>query len=133
MDFIINQFKIRLKPEYELERDGILRAFGVKERYIKHNCRDYLIRWKDKAMKAKNREIHDKLYKTLVETIFKKYRMRVLSKRFHQWRQRPKIDLEALFNKYKLMSKILNKIARDAILPHEEEFMKKITKVKAKK
>ena len=124
---------IKEKTEYELERDGILRAFGVKERYIKHNWRDYLIRWKDKAMKAKNREIHDKLYKTLVETIFKKYRMRVLSKRFHQWRQRPKIDLEALFNKYKLMSKILNKIARDAILPHEEEFMKKITKVKAKR
>ena len=124
---------IKEKTEYELERDGILRAFGVKERYIKHNWRDYLIRWKDKALKAKNREIHDKLYKTLVETIFKKYRIRVLSKRFHQWRQRPKIDLEALFNKYKLMSKILNKLGRDAIYPAEQEFMKRITKVKAKR
>ena len=35
---------LKEKTEYELERDGILRAFGVKERYIKHNWRDYLIR-----------------------------------------------------------------------------------------
>ena len=111
------------KIDYENEKDGILRMLGVKSRYIKNHWREYLYKWRTQAQKLKDKEIQNKLYKSLLNTQLNKRRNRILSNRFNQWRKTPKVDMEAIFDRYRRMNDMIKKTVDYVLKPTKKDFL----------
>ena len=119
---------LAIKTDYENEKEGILRMLGVKARYIKNHWRDYLFKWRQQAQKMKDREIQNALYKSLLTTVLKKRKYRILSNRFAQWKKQPKLDLDALFDRYKAMNDMIRRTWNYVLKPDKQKFLAGVKK-----
>ena len=117
--------------KYDNNNKGIHKIYQLKQRYLNRKLRDYLQKWKNQSIKANAKEKYDKLYKALLLGLHNKLKTRILQKRFNQWRQRPKIDINGIYNKNKLLVNILENISKQLIKPDKEYFLKNLNKTKA--
>ncbi|MGL4948360.1 MAG: hypothetical protein ACRC42_03155, partial [Mycoplasma sp.] len=118
----------RKKIVYESEKEGIMRMLGIKSRNIKYHWREYFYKWRSQIQKSKDKEIQNDLYKTLLNTMFNKRKNRILFNRFNQWRKTPKIDLEALFDRYKKMNDMVKRTVNHVNKPTKKDFFERLKK-----
>ena len=119
---------LKEKEDSNALQDNIMRLLGVKSRYIKYHWRDYLMKWRNQAQKMKDAEVKNRLYLSLLDTMFKKRKNRILSNRFSHWRKVPQINMADIFERFKSMIDITRKLVRKSLVPHKQEFMEKLKK-----
>jgi hypothetical protein len=103
---------------------------GLKGRFIKLQLKDYVNKWRSRARQTKDKDLHNKLYKSLLNTTLNKLKYRLLANRFNQWRKKPDLDLDALFNKFKRFSNAVKDYAHSQLKPTKKEFIEKLNKTK---
>ena len=119
---------IKEKEDSNNLQDSIMRLLGVKSRYIKYHWRDYLLKWKQQAQKTKDNEIKNKLYLSLLDTMFTKRKHRILSNRFNHWRKAPKVNMAEVFERFRSMITCVNKIVDKNLLPRKRDFLNNLKK-----
>ena len=78
--------------------------FVIKRRKIRDKLRTYLNKWKENTIKIDNKNKRNDIYSTLLSNLIKNIEKRILYKRFTQWRQRPKIDINYEMSKVRNMT-----------------------------
>ena len=121
---------IKLKFKFNEKTKGINKMIQLKKKYLNSILRNYLQKWKNKSIKVEARNKYDKLYKALLLVIHNKLKNRILQKRFNKWRQRPKIDINDIYDKNKLLANLLELFIKKIIKKDKEIFMKKLRKTK---
>ena len=111
----------------------IYKMIKIREKYLNRILRNNFQKWKNQNIKVGARNKYDKLYKALLLVIHNKLKNRILQKRFNQWRQRPKIDINSIFDKNKLLVNLLEKFIRKIIKYDKEIFMKNLKKTKGER
>ncbi|MCQ2815840.1 MAG: hypothetical protein MJ252_01105 [archaeon] len=100
-------------------------AYKIKRRFNKDNLSKYFNKWLKNAYGLAGQTEKGKFFGRLVNTILKKTKNRILSNRFNQWRKKPDIDLEALFQRYKGLTNLVRRTVKFVIRPTKKEFFDK--------
>ena len=122
---------IKENVKLDNENRGIHKIVQLKQRYLNRKLRDNLQNWKNQTFKVGAKDKRDKLYKALLLVIHNKLKNRILQKRFNQWRQRPKINIDDIYNKNKFLVNTLEKISKKLIEPEKKKFIQNLKKTKA--
>ena len=122
---------IKENVKLDNENRGIHKIVQLKQRYLNRKLRDNIQKWKTQTFKVGAKDKRDKLYKALLLVIHNKLKNRILQKRFNQWRQRPKINIDDIYNKNKFLVNVLEKISKKLIEPDKKKFIKNLKKTKA--
>lgn len=61
---------------------------------------------------------------SLLKSMFKSRRKRILNNRFNKWRKVPKIDMKDVFDKYKQMIKFTEMAVNKSLEPSKKELLK---------
>ena len=121
---------IKQKVKVNGKNKGINKMIQIKKKYLNLLLRNYLQKWKNKDIKMEARNKYDKLYKALLLVIHNKLKKRILQKRFNQWKQRPKIDINDVYYKNKSLVNLIEKYIKKLIKNDKEKFMKNLRKTK---
>ena len=103
----------------------------MKRRNLKDNLRDYFNRWKNNTIRLNEKDYRNEIFVALVKNLIISKDRRILYKRFNQWRQRPKVDMNGEMSKIKNFEIILTKILKNNLLPEKEEFLYILSKTRA--
>ena len=87
----LNAFKEKIEEKDTHNKMASL--FVIKRRKIRDKLRTYLNKWKENTIKIDNKNKRNDIYSTLLNNLLKNIEKRILYKRFTQWRQRPKVDI----------------------------------------
>ena len=112
------------------KREGNLKMLIIKRRNLKDNLRDYFNKWRNTKIRLDEKDKRNDLYRTLLKNIISKIEKRILSKRFNQWRQRPKVDLNEEMKKIVNFTKILQKIFKNYYNDDYKTFLDKLEKTR---
>jgi len=107
--------------------------FVIKRRKIRDKLRTYLNKWKENTIKIDNKNERNNIYSTLLSNLIKNIEKRILYKRFTQWRQRPKIDINYEMSKVRNLSDVLTKIYKSNIRSDKYDFLDKLETTRAKR
>lgn len=67
---------------------------------------------------------------SLLNTMLKSRKRRILANRFNKWRKVPKIDMKDVFDKYKQMIKFTEKTVDKALEPSKKELLRNMNRRK---
>ena len=112
------------------KREGNLKMLIIKRRNLKDNLREYFDRWRNKKIRLDDKDKRNDLYRTLLKNIINKIEKRILSKRFNQWRQRPKLDVNEEMKKIFNFTKIVQKIFKNYYNDDYKTFLDKLEKTR---
>ena len=113
------------------QKEQSLKLLMMKRRNLKDNLRDYFNRWKNNTIRLNEKDYRNEIFATLVRNLINSKDRRILYKRFNQWRQRPKVDINGEMSKIKNFEIILTKILKNNLQPEKEEFLDKLSKTRA--
>ena len=107
--------------------------FVIKRRKIRDKLRQYLNKWKENTIKIDDKNKRNDVYSTLLNNILKNIEKRLLYKRFTQWRQRPKIDINYEMSKVRNFTELLTKIYKNNIRSEKYDFFDKLETTRAER
>ena len=119
------------KCEQKDEHNKIATLFVIKRRKIRESLRTCINRWQQKTIRIDNKKKRNTIYNTLLKNLLKNIEKRILYKRFNQWRQRPKIDINNEMSKVKNFTDILSNIFKNNIRSEKYDFLDKLETTRA--
>ena len=66
---------------------------------------------------------------SLLDTMFKKRKNRILSNRFSHWRKVPKINMADIFERFRVMIDMTKKTVKFALKPRKKEFIEGLNRL----
>jgi len=127
----LNAFKEKIEEKDTHNKMASL--FVIKRRKIRDKLRTYLNKWKENTIKIDNKNKRNDIYSTLLSNLIKNIEKRILYKRFTQWRQRPKVDINYEMSKVRNMTEILTKIYKNNIRSEKYDFFDKLETTRSKR
>ena len=119
------------KVDNENQRETSLKLLIMKRRNLKDNLRDYFNRWKNNTVRLNDKDYRNEIFATLIKNLMNNMEKRILYKRFNQWRQRPKVDINEEMSKFKTFETILKRVFQNNLQPEKEDFLDKLGKTRA--
>ena len=119
------------KVEEKDEHNKMATLFVIKRRKIREKLRTYINKWQEKTIKIYNKSERNAVYYTLLKNLVKNIEKRILYKRFNQWRQRPKIDINNEMGKVRNMADVLSKIFKNNVRSEKYDFLDKLETTRA--
>ena len=113
------------------EHNKMAALFVIKRRKIRESLRACLNKWQQNTIKIDNKTRRNNIYNTLLKNLLKNIEKRILYKRFNQWRQRPKIDINNEMSKVRDFTNILSNIFKNNIRPQKYDFLDKLETTRA--
>ena len=113
------------------EHNKMATLFVIKRRKIREKLRTYINKWQEKTIKIYNKKERNIVYNTLLKNLVKNIEKRILYKRFNQWRQRPKININKEMGKVKHFTDILSNIFKNSVRPEKYDFLDKLETTRA--
>ena len=105
--------------------------FVIKRRKIRDRLRSCLNKWKQNTLRIDNKNKRNNIYNALLKNLLKNIERRILYKRFNQWRQRPKIDINYEMSKVKNLTDVLSKICKNNIRSEKYDFLDRLETTRA--
>ena len=127
----LNAFKEKINEKDEHNKMASL--FVIKRRKIRDKLRTCLNKWKENTIKIDNKNERNNIYSTLLNNLLKNIEKRILYKRFTQWRQRPKVDINSEMNKVYNFTQLLTKIYKNNIRSDKYDFLDKLETTRAER
>ena len=127
----LNAFKE--KVEAKDQHNKLASLFVIKRRKIRDNLRSCLNKWKQNTIKINDKKEKNDIYSSLLRNLLKNIEKRILYKRFSQWRQRPKIDINEEMSKVRNFTEVLTKIYKSNIRSEKYDFFDKLETTRAKR
>ena len=127
----LNAFKE--KVEAKDQHNKLASLFVIKRRKIRDNLRSCLNKWKQNTIKINDKKEKNDIYSSLLRNLLKNIEKRILYKRFSQWRQRPKIDINEEMYKVRNFTEVLTKIYKSNIRSEKYDFFDKLETTRAKR
>ena len=127
----LNAFKEKINEKDEHNKMASL--FVIKRRKIRDKLRACLNKWKENTIKIDNKNQRNDIYGTLLRNLLKNIEKRILYKRFTQWRQRPKVDINSEMSKVYNFTKVLTKIYKNNIRTDKYDFFDKLETTRAER
>ena len=122
---------LKEKCEEKNVHNKMATIFVIKRRKIREKLRTYINRWLKKTIKIYNKKRRNNIYNTLLKNLILRIEKRILYKRFNQWRQRPKININEEFSKIRDFTEILSKFFNSNIRPEKYDFLDKLETTRA--
>ena len=122
---------LAVKCEKKDEHNKVATLFVIKRRKIRESLRTCINRWQQKTIKIDNKTKRNNIYNTLLKNLLKNIEKRILYKRFNQWRQRPKIDINNEMSKVRDFTNILSNIFKNNVRPEKYDFLDKLETTRA--
>ena len=107
--------------------------FVIKRRKIRDSLRSCLNKWRENTIKIDNKNERNNIYSTMLCNLLKNIEKRILYKRFAQWRQRPKIDINNEMSKVRNLADVLTKIYKNNIRSEKYDFLDKLETTRAER
>ena len=127
----LNAFKEKIQEKDTHNKMASL--FVIKRRKIRDKLRQFLNKWKENTLKIDDKNKRNDIYRNLLINILKNREKRILYKRFTQWRQRPKIDINNEMSKVRNFAEVLTKIYKDNIRSEKYDFLDKLETTRAER
>ena len=113
------------------EHNKMASLFVIKRRKIREKLRTYINKWTQNTIKIVDKTKRNNVYNTLLKNLLKNIEKRILYKRFNQWRQRPKIDINNEMSKVRNFTETLSKIFKNNVRPEKYDFLDKLETTRA--
>ena len=107
--------------------------FVIKRRKIRDSLRSCLNKWRENTIKIDNKNERNNIYSTMLCNLLKNIEKRILYKRFAQWRQRPKIDINNEMSKIRNLVDVLTKIYKNKIRSEKYDLLDKLETTRAER
>ena len=127
----LNAFKEKINEKDTHNKMASL--FVIKRRKIRDKLRTCLNKWKENTIKIDDKNQRNDIYSTLLKNLLNNIEKRILYKRFTQWRQRPKIDINSEMSKVRNFTDVLTKIYKNNIRPEKYDFIDKLETTRAER
>ena len=122
---------LKEKCEQKDEHNKMATLFVIKRRKIRERLRTVINKWQEKTIKIKNKTRTNTVYNTLLKNLVKNIEKRILYKRFNQWRQRPKININDEMSKVKNITDVLSNIFKNNVRSEKYDFLDKLETTRA--
>ena len=113
------------------KKNALLEMMKLKGRTLKDLMRKKFDVWKNKKIRLDDKDKRNEIYNTLLKNILNNIEKRILQKKFNQWRQRPKIDVNNEFKKMTLFKDKLHNLFKNHYLDDYEKFLNGLEKTRA--
>ena len=112
------------------KKNSLLKMVNLKRRNLKDLLRKAFDIWKNKTIRLDDKDKRNDIYKTLLKNIINNIEKRILRKKFNQWRQRPKIDINDEFKKIALFNDKLHELFKNHYLDDFKYFLDNLEKTR---
>ena len=119
------------KADYINKKNALLKAYNINKRNLRNKLKDAFDKWRNKRIRLDDKDKRNDIYSTLLKNLINKIEKRILQKKFNQWRQRPKIDINSEFKKISNFIDILHNLLKKNYLPENKTFLDKLEKTRA--
>ena len=113
------------------KKESLTKMMNIKRRKLKDLLRRTFILWKNKSIRLDDKDKRNDIYNTLLKNIIKNIEKRILQKKFNQWRQRPKIDINGEFRKLTSFNDKLYNVYRKHFLADYKTILDRLEKARA--
>ena len=116
-----------INKKYALEK-----IMNIKKRNLKELKRKIFDSWKNKTIRLNDKDKRNGIYNSLLKNIINNIEKRILQKKFNQWKQRPKIDINDEFKKIALFNDKIYNTFKDHFLNEYKIFLNRLEKTRDK-
>ena len=113
------------------KKNALTKLMDIKRRNLKELLRKVFDLWKNKKIRLNDKDKRNGIYTTLLKNIINKIEKRILQKKFNQWRQRPKININDEFRKMAILRDILQNLFKNHYLNDYKIFIERLEKTRA--
>ena len=111
-------------------KNSLLRMMNIKRQDLKDLLRKMFDIWKNKTKRLDDKDKRNDIYNTLLKNIINNIEKRILHKKFNQWRQRPKIDINDEFKKVALFNDKLHNVFKNHYQDDYKNFLNNLEKTR---
>jgi hypothetical protein len=123
-------YAFKEKIDLDLAKEGVLKAFDLKDKYLKRHWREYLLRWWKNADKLKLKELRNGLTGKLLATSLGKMRVRMLANKLSLWRKAPKVNMAEVYERCRNLSNLPRMAVSKVLSPLKRHFMDRLQNYK---
>ena len=112
------------------KKNALGKLINIRRRNLKDLMRKAFDIWKNKRIRLDDKDKRNDIYTTLLKNIINKIEKRILQKKFNQWRQRPKININDEFKKMALFRDKLQNLIKNHYLDFYKTFLDRLGKTR---
>ena len=115
------------------KQNALLKLVNIKRRSLKDLLRKVFDLWRNKKIRLDDKDKRNDIYTSLLKNIINKIEKRILQKKFNQWRQRPKININDEFKKMSILRDKLQNLFKNHYLNDYKTFIDRLEKTRAER
>ena len=113
------------------KREATQKMLKIEGRKLRDELRYYFNKWKNNKIRLDDKDKRNEIYKNLLKNLINKINMRILQKRFNQWRTRPKVDINGEMRKINDFTIILHETLKNHYNDDYTKFLDRLNKTRA--